>query len=33
MSYITRCFSGQQFTANDGVLCVQDVINVLGAVF
>ena len=33
MSYITRCLSGQQFTANDGVLCVQDVTNFLGTVF
>lgn len=32
VSYITRCLSRQQLTANDGVLCVQDVINVLGAV-
>ncbi len=33
MSYITHCLSGQQFTANDGVLCVQDVTNFLGTVF
>lgn len=33
MSYITGCLSWQQFTANNRVLRVQDVINILGAVF
>ncbi len=33
MSYVARCISRQQFTANDGVLRVQDVTNFLGTVF